>query len=101
MKSIFEAEQKCIVDAQEIMNDARDSYLAVSIPAMFADGDKVEALEDMIEWGLSRGVFTTAELAKAVRGGLNVLLDSYWYKFADEWTAHYVDKQMDEFGVPN
>ena len=98
---IFQTEQKVIAAAEQIMSDAHASYLAGTIPAMFADGDEVEALEDMIEWGLSRGVFTTADLARAVRSGLNVLLDPYWYKFADEWVAHYVDKQMDEFGVPN
>ena len=92
--SRYQTEQRIRNEAESIIEEAYMSSLETPIPAMFAEGNEVEAIEDFLEWGLSRGIFTNAELAKAMRGGLLDFMNGHWAAFSRDWVDYFVDREL-------
>lgn len=57
------------------------------IPALFADGYTVGALEDMCQWILEERVCTAAQLARAVQAGT---LAAWYHQFSSAWATRRV-----------
>lgn len=92
--SRYQTEQRIRNEAESIIEEAYMSSLETQIPAMFAEGNEVEAIEDFLEWGLSRAIFTNAELAKAMRGGLFDFMNGHWAAFNRDWVDYFVDREL-------